>query len=358
MKLVSHSYDDSCIFLLKDLTDLVQEITVEEKEALIGQGVNYSEMISKEERPSPEIQSLFFSLLETKKDVLACYIAKMSEQILAHRGEDLVLISLARAGTPFGVLVKRYLKNKYHLEVPHYSLSIIRGKGIDKHALCYVIKQHPSASIQFIDGWTGKGSIIKELSDSIAKFNQTHQTTLDAELAVLADPAKRCRMYGTRRDINIPNCCLNATVSGLISRTLHNESVILPGEFHGAKTLHRLADIDVSQQFVNEISERFNQVTYEDEEGLEDVDLDYAIQLLKQVQKDYDVSDVHKIKLSIGEATRVLLRRKARVLLLKDRHHPEVAHLVQLAKEKKVPIETYVAGDYEAIAIIDEGGVD
>ena len=131
MKLVQHSYEDSCIFLLKDVTDLVQEITVEEKEALINQGVNYSEMISKEERPSSTIQSLFLTLLDMKKAELANYIAKLSEQMLAYRGHNLVVVSLARAGTPFGILVKRYLKDQYNLEVPHYSLSIIRGKGID-----------------------------------------------------------------------------------------------------------------------------------------------------------------------------------------------------------------------------------
>ena len=353
MKLVQHSYEDSCIFLLKDVTELVQEITVEEKEALINQGVNYSEMISKEERPSSTIQSLFLTLLDMKKAELANYIAKLSEQMLAYRGHNLVVVSLARAGTPFGILVKRYLKDQYNLEVPHYSLSIIRGKGIDEVALSYIIAHHPTATIQFIDGWTGKGSIIKELRLSIAKFNQTYGTTLDDELAVLADPAKRCRIYGTRRDINIPNCCLNATVSGLISRTIHNEQVILPGEFHGAKTLHRLSDVDVSQCFVDEISTQFEIGSLSGLPSFEPVQLEYAEQVVTQVQTDYQVTNRHKIKLSIGEATRVLLRRQAKVLLLKNQQNQDVAHLIQLAKEKQVPIQTYVAGDYEAIAIID-----
>lgn len=353
MKLVQHSYKDSCIFLLKDVSDLVQEITVEEKEALINQGVNYSEMISKEERPSSTIQSLFHTLLDMKKAELASYIAKLSEQMLAYRGHHLVVVSLARAGTPFGILVKRYLKERYDLDIPHYSLSIIRGKGIDEVALSYVIAKHPTAAIQFIDGWTGKGSIIKELSLSISKFNQTYGTTLDAELAVLADPAKRCRIYGTRRDINIPNCCLNATVSGLISRTIHNEQIILPGEFHGAKTLHQLSDMDVSQYFVDKISTQFQRDSLSGVPSFEPVQLEYAEQVVTQVQTDYQVMNCHKIKLSIGEATRVLLRRQAKVLLLKNPTNQDVAHLIQLAKEKQVPIQTYVAGDYEAIAIID-----
>ena len=39
-----------------------------------------------------------------------------------------------------------------------------------------------------------------------------------AGLAVLSDPAGLARLRGTRDDLLIPSACLNATVSGLISR--------------------------------------------------------------------------------------------------------------------------------------------
>ncbi|MFP3472223.1 tellurite-like stress resistance cysteine protease StiP, partial [Micrococcus sp. SIMBA_144] len=78
----------------------------------------------------------------------------MAEQIVAERGFQTVLVSLARAGTPIGVLIKRYLFYKYDQSFPHYSISIIRDRGIDEEALRYILNEHPGSSISFIDGWT------------------------------------------------------------------------------------------------------------------------------------------------------------------------------------------------------------
>ena len=58
INLVKHSYNGDCIFLLKDLTDKIKEITIEEKENLIRSGVSYSEMISKESIPSEDIKKI------------------------------------------------------------------------------------------------------------------------------------------------------------------------------------------------------------------------------------------------------------------------------------------------------------
>ena len=62
-----------------------------------------------------------------------------SEKILKQKGADVVLVSLARAGTPIGILAKRYIKYKYNLNLPHYTISIIRDKGIDENALKYIL---------------------------------------------------------------------------------------------------------------------------------------------------------------------------------------------------------------------------
>ena len=45
-------------------------------------------------------------------------------------------------------------------------------------------------------------------------------------MAVLADPGYCTSIYGTREDFLIPSACLNATVSGLISRTVLNDTFI------------------------------------------------------------------------------------------------------------------------------------
>ena len=184
INLVKHSYKDDCIFLLKDLTDKIQEITIQEKEELIRSGVSYSEMISKESIPSKDIKNIFLNILNRDKKLIAYYVAKISEIIYRQKGNKLVIVSLARAGTPYGILIRKYLKLKYKVDIPHYSISIIRDKGIDSNALKYILSEHREANIQFVDGWTGKGSITKELNKSIDDFNNKNKTNIDSSLAL------------------------------------------------------------------------------------------------------------------------------------------------------------------------------
>ena len=115
-------------------------------------------------------------------------VGVVAEQIIENKGlENLILVSLARAGTPIGILIKRYISMRYHVNVPHYSISILRGRGFDETAIRYILTQHPLGSLQFIDGWTG--AITNELIQSCQKFNLQYQEQLSADLAVLADPA-------------------------------------------------------------------------------------------------------------------------------------------------------------------------
>ena len=350
MKMVKHSYnEEDCIFLLKDISDSVVEVTIEEKEKLINSGVNYSEMISKEVNVSNEIKRIFEELTKKSSKEVACYVGSVSEQIYKKNGDKTVLVSLARAGSPYGILIKKYIKAKYNIDMPHYSVSIIRGKGIDFNALLYIVKKHPEYNIQFVDGWTGKGSITKELKKTILEFNEKYSTNIDSSLAVIADPAKKSAIAGTKKDINLPNCCLNSTVSGLISRTVHNENLIGKSDFHGAKYLDYLQDEDYSQYYIDSIEKEF---TFEDKNYDILVDESYVDNVVKSIKSDYDVKDIHKIKLSIGEASRALLRRKTKLLLVKDINNEAVRHIVCMAKEKNVEIKEFKHSDYECIAII------
>ena len=63
---------------------------------------------------------------------------------------------------------------------------------------------------------------------------------------------------------------------------------------------------------------------------------------------------LNRIKPGVGEATRVLLRRVPGLLLLRDGARPEIAHLLQLAGEKDVPVCVDPALPYLAAALIGE----
>ena len=355
INLVKHSYNGDCIFLLKDLTDKIKEITIEEKENLIRSGVSYSEMISKESIPSEDIKNIFLNILNRDKKLIAYYVAKISEIIYRKKGNKLVIVSLARAGTPYGILIRKYLKLKYKVDIPHYSISIIRGKGIDANALKYILNKNREANIQFVDGWTGKGSITKELNKSIDDFNNKNKTNIDNSLAVISDPAKLCKVCGTREDFGIATCCLNSTVSGLISRTIHNEKYIGKDEFHGAKTLYYLKEQDCSQYFIDEINKEFNKINIDYKDlVLEIEDKEYSVKIVNKIRELYDVNNINNIKLSVGESAWVLLRRYPRVVLVKNKADKNVEHIIKLADEKGVKVIEYKNSDYNCISIINE----
>ncbi|HEY5141379.1 MAG TPA: RNA-binding protein, partial [Methylococcales bacterium] len=60
------------------------------------------------------------------------------------------------------------------------------------------------------------------------------------------------------------------------------------------------------------------------------------------------------IKPGIGEATRVLLRREARLLLLQDLDSEATLHLRWLAVSKSIPVTVFKDLPYRAVAIIKE----
>src|SRR5690606_17580156 len=96
----------------------------------------------------------------------------------------LVLVSLARAGTPIGVLLKRTLARLGRTSI-HYSISIIRDRGIDTVALDYILRRHSAGDVVFIDGWTGKGAIAGELHAAVRAYNTARQVNLDDKLHVV-----------------------------------------------------------------------------------------------------------------------------------------------------------------------------
>ena len=121
--------------LLKDITGLVTPLGTREREARIQSGVHYSEMLPLEYEPSQAYLDAYFDALRRYAGLTAEAVARAAEQIWAEKGERCALVSLARAGTPIGILMRRYLRGRYGADVPHYTISIIRGRGIDRNAM-------------------------------------------------------------------------------------------------------------------------------------------------------------------------------------------------------------------------------
>lgn len=331
--------------LLKDISDLVQPQHTEAREKLIQAGRHYSEMLPVEYAPSAAYMAAYRQALHDFADPTAQAVGRLADRVVQARGQGVVLVSLARAGTPIGILLRRYFAFKYGLDAPHYSISIIRGRGIDGNAIRFILDRHAAQQVLFVDGWIGKGAILGELQKSTAAF-----PGLSPELAVVADPANVTSLCGTHRDILIPSSCLNCTVSGLVSRTFLRDDIIGPADFHGAAYYGHLAQEDLSEAFLSAICARFAIENPPDApapsgSGMAEV---------AGLAKTFDVADINLIKPGIGEATRVLLRRVPWKILIAEesRQDPALTHILRLAEEKGVPVAYHPLRNYKACGII------
>ncbi|WP_431982996.1 phosphoribosyltransferase [Streptomyces qinglanensis] len=345
---------DEVAWLLRDLSDVELEAPTEEREeAIQAGGAHYAESLPVEYQPSAEYQRLFHDALESAAERLARAVGTVTETVLAERGPRPVLVSLARAGTPVGVLMRRWARYAHGLDLPHYAVSIVRGRGIDTNALAHLAAHHDPADVVFVDGWTGKGAITHELSQALAAHPR-----FDPELAVLADPGSCVRTFGTREDFLIPSACLNSTVSGLISRTVLRADLVGPHDFHGAKFYRELSGSDLSEHFVDTVSARFPAVRA-------DVARDAAAaasadrtptwagwRAVEEISETYGIGDVNLIKPGVGETTRVLLRRVPWRILARRDAGTDLDHVRLLAAQRGVPVEEVDELPYRCVGIV------
>ncbi|MFC7931751.1 phosphoribosyltransferase [Streptomyces cinereoruber] len=341
-------------WLLQDLSDVELEAPTEEREeAIQSGGAHYAESLPVEYQPSERYQELFHAALEASAARIARAVGTVTETVLAERPGTPVLVSLARAGTPVGVLMRRWARARHGLDLPHYAVSIVRGRGIDANALRWLAAHHDPADVVFVDGWTGKGAITRELAEALKDFDG-----FDPDIAVLADPGSCVRTYGTREDFLIPSACLNSTVSGLISRTVLRSDLVGPDDFHGAKFYRELAGSDVSGAFLDAVAARFEEVAATvDTDVKELLTADRAPTwegwaAVERISEEYGIHDVNLVKPGVGETTRVLLRRVPWKILAKRGAGADLAHVRLLAEQRGVPVEEVDDLPYSCVGLI------
>lgn len=351
---------DEVGWLLRDLSEVTLEAPTEEREeAIQSGGAHYAESLPVEYQPSEQYQALFHSALETSAERIALAVGVVTETVLAERSARPVLVSLARAGTPVGVLMRRWAQYRHGVEVPHYAVSIVRGRGIDANALRWLAAHHNPADVVFVDGWTGKGAITRELAAALLEFEKSDGITgFDPEIAVLADPGSCVRTYGTREDFLIPSACLNSTVSGLISRTVLRSDLVGPDDFHGAKFYRELAGVDVSVGFLDAVAERFDAVADAVDARTEELlaaDRTPTWEgwaAVERISEEYGIHDVNLVKPGVGETTRVLLRRVPWKILARAGAGADLDHVRLLAEQRGVPVEEVAELPYTCVGLI------
>lgn len=375
----SGSYLASDVTVLLDTVNknTVTNVPVGQKEALIQSGQrHYSDMITLERAPSAMHEQLYTQALtqgtkRTATDIanLACTLHDIFQQ-KATQKHPLILVSLVRAGLPIGVLLQRALADKnssYALPSVHYGISIIRDRGLDPVALQLILQAHPHSPLIFVDGWTGKGAIYQELASSLAPFSDSnhayfanifHQSTLEdpavIPLLTLADPAGVAWLSASEDDWLIPSGLLNSTVSGLISRSLYTEPQ------HG---LHRsvfyddLVAFDHSLTFIDDIDTARQQSTIPTHCLTTFKQPRYHTKpIIDMLAEDYHITNRNRIKPTIAEATRAILRRDPECVLLADTTHPDTTLLRHLCAERDIHMAILGAKilPYQAVTIIKQ----
>lgn len=366
----SGSYLPPEVTLLLDIVsaDSVNDISPTQKEALIQSGQrHYSDMLTLEKPPSATHEALYNQALAAGKQRMANDVTSLAFSLhqLFHAcvsaSQPLILVSLVRAGLPIGVLLQKALSDasvSYALASQHYGVSIIRDRGLDPVALQYILQQHPHSPIVFVDGWTGKGAIYGELQRSLAQITDKqqqaqlfHQGEGVIPLVTLADPAGVAWLSASNDDWLMPASLLNSTVSGLISRTLYRE----PSDgLHQAVYYDKLQPWDRSGDFIQTIDALRQQIplptpltgkllpTFATQSVIDDLATRFAI------------NNRNRIKPTIAEATRAILRRDPEYVLVNEMADgQDTALLRHLCKEKNIQLIADASiAPYQAVTII------
>ncbi len=368
----SGSYLPAEVTLLLDIVsaDSVNDISPTQKEALIQSGQrHYSDMLTLEKPPSATHEALYNQALMAGKQRMANDVTSLAFSLhqLFHAcvsdSQPLILVSLVRAGLPLGVLLQKALSDasaSYALASQHYGVSIIRDRGLDPVALQHILQQYPHSPIVFVDGWTGKGAIYGELQRSLAKITDKrqqaqlfHQGDGVIPLVTLADPAGVAWLSASNDDWLMPASLLNSTVSGLISRTLYRE----PSDgLHQAVYYDKLQPWDRSGEFIQTIDALRQQTPLSTPLTGKLLPIFATQSVIDDLAARFAISNRNRIKPTIAEATRAILRRDPECVLVNEMADgQDTALLRHLCEEKNIQLiaDTSIA-PYQAVTIIKD----
>jgi hypothetical protein len=333
-------------FLLKKIELEFTDVSQKEQEIQSGKK-HYSEMISRENLPTKKYLEIFHESMKRNLETFSQDILNLAFLL----PKDVAIVSLARGGTPIGVIAKRIILERFGIDLPHYSVSIIRDRGVDWNALKFILERHKK--VIFLDGWTGKGVIGRELKKSVSEFNSKFNKNLSTNLYVLADISGTADFSVTNRDYLIPSSALNSTISGLISRTVLND-LIGKNDFHGCLFYSEFKDNDYSLDFAEKVVKKSQELEPNLKKFIEQKSefRENQKNRIYELMKKYDVSNYNFLKPGVAETTRVLLRRVPEKILLKNLENWDTKHLIQLSNEKNIPVHEIADLPFSAIGIV------
>lgn len=159
--------------------------------------------------PEPKLDSEFWQLVRAELDKAPIQQAASRLAGAISRWESdnskLLFVAILRAGVPVADWLCQLLPGSLSI-----SISLFAGLGIDQVALKTLQSAYPERKIIFVDGWTGRGGVAREL----AKLQL-------APLAVLVDPWGWADFSGSSEDLFCPTACFTGVATLGFSRTFY-----------------------------------------------------------------------------------------------------------------------------------------
>ena len=256
--------------------------------------------------PEPDLDDLFWNEVKASDNheniinaakTLAASIIKWEPN-----SEKLIFVSILRAGVPITDWLCRMLPGANGV-----ALSLFVGLGIDMVALERIKQDFPDRKIVFVDGWTGRGGVAKE----IAKLKI-------GPLAVLIDPWGWADFSGLQEDIFCYTACFTGVSTLGFSRTffINKENIFAAYKF--SNKLIRKDLIYGWQQLAPDT---------------------FSVPLQKKIDKFYQETT---LRIHSNEVCRALINAAPQTLFFKRDKSFVKEHfllLQMLAEKRNVPIE-------------------
>jgi hypothetical protein len=155
--------------------------------------------------PEPEVDQVLNNLIMSSLASRGPYLAGLHDRLLDGiikkvKPEKLLLVGILRAGLFVSVgLAQRLQARNYR--VPVVAVGLFHEAGIDKAALERISEDYPDRIPVFVDGWTGRGVVARELKSCLP----------ESILATLVDPGHHGDLWGTDIDTLVESAHFTAT---------------------------------------------------------------------------------------------------------------------------------------------------
>ncbi len=184
-------------------------------------------------KPSPEpplddgFAGLLLRSIRARQELVAALVERLTQRVLTETDRAPLLLAILRAGVPVGHLLARRLERHYGEPVPLVAISLFQKLGWDDQALAQALALHPDRPIWFVDGWTSRGGVARELRSAHQRWCQAGRPDFTAgrgpRLAVLLDPRGQAQATASRQDLFIPSACFTAPETLGFSRSFATE---------------------------------------------------------------------------------------------------------------------------------------